>query len=165
LTATLDGTARAPYDFDGTPGSVTLGDLVCSETIQVRTNADGQGEASETFTLELTDVTGNATIGTPSSLLATIFDDDGGSGAGVSAEFTISHRTQPGGPTWEASVDVAWLALNQSSGIGPATVTATAIPTGLAPGTYTGRITVTASDATGSPQEVLVTFVVTNNLQ
>jgi YD repeat-containing protein len=163
--ATQDGTARSPYDFDGTPGSVVLGDLVCSETIEVQTAADSQGEASETFTLELTDVTGNATIGTPSSLLATIFDDDGGIGAGISAEFTISHRTQPGGPTWEVSVDVPWLTLDQSSGVGPATVTATAKPTGLQPGVYTGRITVEASDATGSPQEILVTFVVTNNLQ
>jgi hypothetical protein len=47
--------------------------------------------------------------------------------------------------------DVPWLQLDSTSDVGPSTVTVTADPTGLADGIYVGRITVTASDATGSP--------------
>ena len=53
-----------------------------------------------------------------------------------------------------------WLSVSPSSGTAPATVTVTPSIAGLAPGTYTTPITVTAAGASGSPKTVDVTLTV-----
>jgi hypothetical protein len=151
-----DGTATAPSDYDGTPGSVTLDDTLCATTFSIPTIYDGGGEPDETFDVELTSVTGPAIIGQPSVLVATILGD-----GRATAQFSVSQRSQPTGPTWQATVNVLWLTLEAYAGFGPSTVTMTADPTGLANGTHVGRITITA-DVTGSPQEILVSLTVSN---
>jgi hypothetical protein len=60
-------------------------------------------------------------------------------------------------PATDPIEDIAWLSLDAYSGVGPSTVTATADPTGLPAGTYTGTITVTG-DTGDSPQFVQVTL-------
>jgi len=62
--------------------------------------------------------------------------------------------------SWSArvatSVGGAWLSVLPNSGIGQATLTVTAAVGNLPPGTYTGRITVTAPEANNSPMIVTV---------
>jgi YD repeat-containing protein len=149
-----DGTATAPADYDGTPDSVTITDMACAATLSIATVPDGVGEPAESLSVELTGVTGPATIGQPSILGATILGD-----GRATAQFTVSQRNQPAGPNWQAAVNVPWLTLDAYMGFGPSTVTVIGDPTGLADGTYVGRITVTAT-VTGSPQEILVTLTV-----
>lgn len=72
-----------------------------------------------------------------------------------------------GGVSWSASGDAgssAWLGLSPSSGTDSGTVTISAFAGGLAPGSYTGSLTIAASNngivLQGSPQRVTVTFLI-----
>lgn len=59
---------------------------------------------------------------------------------------------------WVIASDSPWLSPSVSSGTGNASVAANVNVSGLAPGNYTGHLTVTAAGATGSPQVVTVTL-------
>lgn len=61
---------------------------------------------------------------------------------------------------WTASKDKPWITLGASSGTGDASLPVTINSSGLAGGTYTGEIVVTAPGATGSPQRVSVVLTV-----
>ena len=55
-----------------------------------------------------------------------------------------------------------WLTVLPSTGTTPATLSVGIIPlNNVAPGTYSGQVSVTAADATNSPQALLVTLIVT----
>jgi len=60
-----------------------------------------------------------------------------------------------------ASADVPWLSVSPTSDTAPRTVSVTPSTAGLAPGTYTGVVTVSAAGVSGSPKTVAVTFTVT----
>ncbi|WP_224365429.1 S8 family serine peptidase [Hyalangium versicolor] len=62
--------------------------------------------------------------------------------------------------TWSAASSAAWLTVSPSSGTAPSTITAAVDATGLAAGTYSAAITLTASGATNSPYAVPVTLTV-----
>ena len=53
-----------------------------------------------------------------------------------------------------------WLSATPASGTTPGTVSVAVNPTGLAAGTYNGTVTITSAGATGSPQTVSVSLVV-----
>jgi len=72
---------------------------------------------------------------------------------------TISN-TGAGTLNWTASTNAPWLALSGASGTGPSTISAQANVSGLAIGTYTGNITITATGAGNSPQTIPVTLKV-----
>ena len=59
---------------------------------------------------------------------------------------------------WTATHNQNWLTLSASAGAAPSSVTIGAVTTGLAPGTYTDTITISAANATGSPQTIAVTL-------
>jgi hypothetical protein len=161
--ATTDGTALAGADYAPLTATAVFAENTCSVAYEVPVLDDSVPESDEAFSLGLSNFTGGASGGAIDSVEVTILDDDCGGGGGTAeGTFTISHRLDPLGPDWEATVDVPWLSLDATSGVGPSTVTVFANPTGLAPGTHLGRITVTASDATGSPQVVEVTFTVSD---
>jgi hypothetical protein len=61
---------------------------------------------------------------------------------------------------WTTAADANWLSCNPASGTGPAVVTVSIIPAGLATGTYTGTITISDPQAVNSPQIVNVTLIV-----
>lgn len=60
--------------------------------------------------------------------------------------------------SWTASSNASWLAVSPASGNNAATLTVSANITGLAQGTYSGSILVSASGATNSPQSITVTL-------
>lgn len=57
--------------------------------------------------------------------------------------------------------DAPWLSVTPASGTAPRDLTVAVDTSGLAAGTYTGSVTVTASGATGSPRSIPVTLTVT----
>lgn len=65
---------------------------------------------------------------------------------------------------WTASSNVSWLTLSPASGTLPHTISVTANQSGLAAGSYTGTITISAPGAANSPQTVSVSLQVTNLL-
>ncbi len=78
----------------------------------------------------------------------------------TSASQTVSLQTPKGcsnALSWHATSNTKWLVLNTTSGKTPANLAVTAVPTGLASGTYAGSITLTTS---GGSQVVLVNLIV-----
>lgn len=62
--------------------------------------------------------------------------------------------------TFTASSDSVWLTVTPTGGSAPQTLQITVTPGTLAPGTHTGRITISATGASGSPATITVTFLV-----
>ncbi|HEY66233.1 MAG TPA: hypothetical protein G4O02_16905 [Caldilineae bacterium] len=72
-------------------------------------------------------------------------------------------NTGAGGPfAWTATVTAgaSWLSVSPTLGSTPAQIVLQIDTAGLAPGTYVGRVRVTASGIPGSPQDVVVTLKV-----
>jgi len=65
---------------------------------------------------------------------------------------------------WTATSNAAWLTVSPSSGTVPQTISVSVNQAGLAAGTYTGSVTVTAPGAANSPQTVSVSMQVANLL-
>ena len=65
--------------------------------------------------------------------------------------FSSSITTATGGP---------WLQISPNTGATPATVNVTVVPTGLAPGTYQGTISLTSAGAANSPRTIAVSLTV-----
>ena len=73
--ATADGTATAPSDYTANSGTVTFAPGVTSQTVTVQGNGDTTVEPNETFNVNLSNATGNATIADAQGL-GTIVNDD-----------------------------------------------------------------------------------------
>src|SRR5207247_219892 len=93
---------------------------------------------------------------TPTSLA---FNGTQGGSSPAAKALSVSN-TGGGSMDWTASDGAAWLTLSPTSGTNSGTVTATPSITGLAAGTYTTDITVTAAGANGSPKTIPVTLTV-----
>lgn len=84
---------------------------------------------------------------------------------GIPVQKTFLIKNVGGGTlVWTASVTTDsggnWLSVSNIAGSAPATLFVTVSPTDLSQGTYTGKITIAASGATNSPQELSVTLAV-----
>ncbi len=79
-------------------------------------------------------------------------------GAAPAAKTLAVTNTGSGPLTFTAAGDAPWLSVTPACGGAPQTLTVTASPAGLAAGTYTGAVTVTAPGASGSPRAIPVTF-------
>src|SRR5207244_3730619 len=64
------------------------------------------------------------------------------------------------GGSYTAAKSASWLSLSPTSGTTPGTVNVS-VSSGMAAGTYTDNVTITASGSTGSPKSVPVTLTVT----
>ena len=72
---------------------------------------------------------------------------------------TVQITSANGAPvSWTAASSAAWLSASPTSGTTPGQLTVSVNPAGLAPGTYTGSIRITAGD--GSLTLVLVTYTI-----
>jgi hypothetical protein len=87
---TVPGTATAGDDFTAASGSVQLSEMMNFETIYIATLTDSVYDPDETFSVLITSVTGDATIGTPSSAQVTIEDSEPPGGGGGSEPTGIS---------------------------------------------------------------------------
>jgi uncharacterized protein (TIGR03437 family) len=82
-------------------------------------------------------------------------------GGAVPAAQTISITNTGGGTlAWSASTSASWLALSPTSGAAPGTLSVSLNPAGLAAGSYTGGVQITAVGAAGSPASIAVTLAV-----
>ncbi|MBL8214296.1 MAG: hypothetical protein JNK87_26485 [Bryobacterales bacterium] len=82
-------------------------------------------------------------------------------GQEATASQTISIRNSGiGSLSWTASSNQNWLTVSATGGTAPANLTVTATRGSLAAGTHQALITITASGAQGSPQQIGVSFTV-----
>ena len=81
-----------------------------------------------------------------------------------SQTFNITNTGQ-GTLNWTASASASWMSISPTSGATtttqPDVITVTVNPTGLTSNVYTAPVTISASGATNSPQQELVTLVIT----
>ena len=80
-------------------------------------------------------------------------------GANPAAQTANVSNTGGGTLNWTASDNQTWLCVTPASGTGAGAVSVSTIA-GLAAGTYTAPVTVTAAGATGSPKTIAVTLTV-----
>jgi hypothetical protein len=99
---------------------------------------------------------GPALAVTPSALS---FWSTAGAGSPAPKVLNVGNSGE-GSFTYTVSESTAWLTASPASGSAPGNVTVTVNTTGLAAGTYTGSVTITAPDAAESPREVPVTLTV-----
>lgn len=81
-------------------------------------------------------------------------------GADPAAQALSITNAGSGDLTWSVSDDAPWLTVAPTSGSAPATADVSASIAGLAPGNYSGTVTVTAPGAVGSPRSIGVTLSV-----
>ena len=74
--ATSNGTATAGSDYTFSSGTLTFAGGATSMTFTVPITSGSVPEGNETFNVALSSATGGGTIGTPSSAIITIVDDD-----------------------------------------------------------------------------------------
>jgi hypothetical protein len=105
--------------------------------------------------------------GAPSALIATpaslSFVAYAGQSAPPSQTVTV-YNQGTAALSWTATSNAAWLSVNPSSGTLPQTISVSVNQAGLAAGTYTGTVTVTAVGAANSPQTISVSMQVANLL-
>jgi hypothetical protein len=80
----------------------------------------------------------------------------------VSQTVDITNTETSGGTlSWTAAVNQPWLGVDPAAGTAPSSVSMSVSTVGLAEGTYSGTVTVTAPGASGSPKVIPVTLTVT----
>jgi hypothetical protein len=152
--ATANGTATAGSDYTAGNGTLTFGDGVSDpQNITIAVADDTDYEGNETFTVNLSNPTGGATLGTPSSAVVTIIDNEEGPGALQLSAATYSVGEGGG------SLTVAVTRVGGS--VGAVTVDyATANGTATAGSDYTAAgDTLTFGDGVSDPQNITITVV------
>jgi len=143
LLVTANPTGLAAGTYGGTL-SVTATGANASISIPITLTVAGSGPQN----------TGPLTI-TPSQLFFSA-----PAGGSAPAPQTIMVLNSSGGSSFTAASGAAWLTVTPASGTTPASLAVAVNPAGLATGTYTGVVNVTASGSP-TPQPVVVTFQVT----
>ncbi|HEX8250183.1 MAG TPA: Calx-beta domain-containing protein, partial [Pyrinomonadaceae bacterium] len=126
-TATGGNSCAAGIDYNNTGSTVTFAGGQSSQTVNVTICNDTAIEGSETFTVTLSGATGGATIGSPSSAVITITDDDvaqPGTLAFSSATYTVGESAgtatitvnRTGGSDGSVTVDFATVAGGTATG-------------------------------------------------
>ena len=72
----IDGTATADSDYDGTPITVTFADGETSKTVDIPIINDSLIDGQETINLSLANSTNGATLGTQTTAILKLFDND-----------------------------------------------------------------------------------------
>lgn len=92
---TQNGTATAGEDYAAAAGTLVFNDGQTSASFIIPITNDTTGEANETVFLAISAPVGGATLGTLTSAVLTIFDDDGGLPANVSIGGQIVKNAAP----------------------------------------------------------------------
>ena len=161
FTATVANSSNQSVTWTATGGTISASGLfraptVTSDqtvTIKATSVADTSKSASATVTVK---APMPRLAVTPTSLT---FAAQQGGGNPTPSVLSISN-TGGGTLTYSAAADAAWLTLSPASGTAPRALQVTPSIVGLVPGTYTARITITASGAANSPVTVLVSLTI-----
>ncbi|MEP6902583.1 MAG: carboxypeptidase regulatory-like domain-containing protein, partial [Actinomycetota bacterium] len=89
------GTATAGQDYTATSGTLVFLDGQTNASFNIPILPDNIGEANETVFLTLSNPNGGAGLGSPSSRILTILDDDGGLPAKVSISGNVVENNAP----------------------------------------------------------------------
>src|SRR5262249_57893840 len=82
-------------------------------------------------------------------------------GGSTPAAQMVSLSSTGGNVNYSTGTSAAWLSVTPASGSTPGSLSVSVNPSGLAAGTYTGNLTITAAGASNSPKTVGVTLNVT----
>ena len=149
--ATANGSAVAPGDYTAGTGTVTFAPGDTSETVSVQTNDDALAEGAETFNVNLSNATGNATIADGTGV-GTINDNDAG-GSSISIDNVTQAEGNSGQTAFQFTVSLDAPSAN------PVTVDyATADFSATSPGDYTAG-TGTVTFAPGDTSETVTVQV------
>jgi uncharacterized delta-60 repeat protein len=102
--AASGGSATAGTDFFPTSGVLTFADGETTKTFTVPIIDDTLDENDEVFSIALSNVTGSASIGTPSSVLVTIVDDDPPPTISISDAVLVEGNTVPNMMSFKVSL-------------------------------------------------------------
>lgn len=158
---TLNGSSAASGTNSGSfAAGVNISGLsVGTHTGNIAITSGGATNSPQSITVTLTITTApTPTIG----LSATSFSFAGiqGGSTPLAQTLTISN-TGAGTLSWTVSENAPWLTLNTLSGTGAGTVVLNVNTAGMAAGSYSAPVTVTATGATNTPQTVVVTLSLT----
>jgi VCBS repeat-containing protein len=157
---TSNGTATAGSDYTAASGTLNWADGdSASRTFTVAIADDTAAESSETVNLTLSAPSGSATLGSPSSAVLTIVDNDGGVSSCTAPGVTVA--TDPAGDqTGGAQLDVQSLNLSEPyTTDADKSVTFTLNVANLAspiPPNGMWIVSFTANDTTGTPRNLFV---------
>ncbi|MFN0100660.1 MAG: BACON domain-containing protein [Bryobacteraceae bacterium] len=143
VTVSVNGSGLAAGTYSGTVTLTAAGASNSPLNIPVTLTVGPQ----QTLTVSPTTLTFSHQLGAAAPATQTVSL----SSSGTALNFTTAATTASGG---------AWLTATPASGTTGATVTIGVNPAGLAAGTYTGTVTITAPGASNSPQTVSVTLTI-----
>jgi len=158
LSATpASGTTPGTVNVSVSPSSLAAGTY--TGTVKVTSS----GATGSPVTTSVTLVVSSATAVTPTltaSPSTMSFAYTIGGTAPASQPILVS--STPSALSFTSASTGTWLSATPASGATPGTVNASVNPSGLTAGSYTGTVTIASSGATGSPQIVHVTLVVSS---
>ena len=100
--STQDGTATSGAKYIPTNGVLTFGDGETSKTFSVEVVNTATAEGPETFSLNLSNPTGGATLTSPSNTVVTILNTN----IGIAFASAANAFTEPSGPVpWHRAVE------------------------------------------------------------
>ncbi|MFN7919853.1 MAG: malectin domain-containing carbohydrate-binding protein [Bryobacteraceae bacterium] len=151
--------------------STGAGSGAANITISANTTGLTPGAYNATLTITATGAIGSPktipvtlAVGSPPAVLSATpsslsFTGTAGGANPASQSIQVSN-TGGGTLSWSAASNQPWLTVSPASGSGNAFVSASVALAGLAPGTYSGAVTISATGAQGSPKTLSVSLVV-----
>ena len=150
--APASGTNAGTLTVTAGVGSLAAGTYTGAVTV----SAAGASGSPQTIAVSLTLAAPPQLTVTPTAL-----SFSGTAGGANPATQTASIGNSGGGTlNWTVSADQPWVTLKPGSGTGPGSLLVQPTLTGLAAGTYTSNVTVSAPGAGGAPQTILVSLTV-----
>ena len=142
------------------PGTYFVG-AIADDLLQVTESNETNNSRAATNTTVLSGVT--LPVAPAIGLSPTSFSFTGQQGGANPAGQSLSISNSGGGTLgWTAATNQSWLTVSSASGTAPSTVTVSVNTAGLAAGSYSGTVTVSAPGASNTPQTVAVSLTVTS---
>jgi len=147
------GTTPSNLSVSVNPSGLAAGTYMGNVTV----TSSGASNSPKTIPVTLTVTAAPSPTLTASPLsLSFSYQSGGATPAGQTVNVTGTSAL-----SYTAATSAAWLSATPASGNTPGSLSVSINPSGLAAGTYTGTVTITASGASNSPQKVAVTLAVT----